>query len=179
MDECCLIFDMKITSNVSDKYHTECYLNREPSDLTFELTFHNGYENAPPQRQVAMRQKIFEEEKAIRKKMTDDPEQCMELLLEWRKMNYTELAKRIGLNERTIRRTVNGETTPKAENGALICFGLNLPPLISGKLLDVLRCPLDPMRNSDHQWIQEALHVKYLEPMSAVRNYLTPYGVQI
>lgn len=31
----------------------------------------------------------------IRKQMTDDPEQCMELLLKWRKMNYTDLGLEI------------------------------------------------------------------------------------
>ncbi len=179
MDECCLIFDMKVSGGIDERYHSECYLNREQSDITFELTFHNGYENAPPERQVAMRQKLYEEAKAVRLKMTDDPEQCMKVLLEWRDMNYTELAKEIGVNERTIRRTVNGETTPKVENGALICFALHLPPLLSDKLLNVLRCPLDPIRNQDHQWIREALYMKYPEPISAVRKYLAPYGVTL
>ena len=32
--------------------------------------------------------------------MTDDPDQCMELLLGWRKMKYTELADAIDLNEK-------------------------------------------------------------------------------
>ena len=179
MDECCLIFDMKVASRVDERYYSECYLNREPSDITFELTFHNGYENAPPQRQVEMRQKLYEEAKGIRLKMTDDPEQCMQLLLEWRDMNYTELAAEIGVNEKTVRRTVKGETTPKPENGALICFALHLPPMLSEKLLEVLRCPLDPIRNQDHQWIKEALYIKYPEPISAVRKYLAPYGVTL
>lgn len=43
MDECCLVFDMAITSKVESTYHTVCYLNREPSDITFDITFHNGY----------------------------------------------------------------------------------------------------------------------------------------
>ena len=128
---------------------------------------------------MAYRQRLFEEAKAVRLKMTDDPEQCMKVLLEWRGMNYTELAKEIGVNERTIRRTVNGETTPKVENGVLICFALHLPPLVSDKLLHVLRCPLDPIRNQDHQWIREALYMKYPEPISAVRKYLAPYGVTL
>ena len=165
MDECCLIFDMKVASRVDERYYSECYLNREPSDITFELTFHNGYENAPPQRQVEMRQKLYEEAKGIRLKMTDDPEQCMQLLLEWRDMSSG--------------RTVKGETTPKPENGALICFALHLPPMLSEKLLEVLRCPLDPIRNQDHQWIKEALCMKYPEPISAVRKYLAPYGVTL
>ena len=34
---------MAITSKVESTYHTVCYLNREPSDITFDITFHNGY----------------------------------------------------------------------------------------------------------------------------------------
>ena len=177
MDECCLIFDMRVTSNVDERYHTECYLNREPSDITFELTYHNGYENAPPERQVAYRRKEYEDAKAICLKMTDDPEQCMQLLLDWRGLTYTALADITKLSERTIRRTVNGETTPKPENGVLICLGMHLPPIISTKLLNVLRCPLDPMRNQEHMWLQEALFLKYPEPLSAAKRYLEPYGI--
>lgn len=52
------------------------------------------------------------------------------------------------------------------------------PPVISAKLLEVLNCKLMPM-NSEHQWINEALHVKYPEPLWAVRKYLEQYGVKI
>jgi hypothetical protein len=178
MDECCLVFDMTITSKVAHQYHTECFLNREPSDITFEIKYHNGFQNAPQERQVAMRKKQHEEALEIRKQMTDDPEQCMELLLKWRDMNYTDLGLEIARDPKTISRTVKGETTPKVETAALICFGLGLPPVLSEKLMAVLRCPLNPM-NPNHQWINEALHVKYPEPLWAVQDYLRQYGVEI
>ncbi len=57
MDECCLVFDMKVISRHCADYHTACFLNREQSDITFKLEFHNGYQNSPQERQVAMRQK--------------------------------------------------------------------------------------------------------------------------
>ena len=179
MDECCLIFDMKITSQIREEYHTACYLNRLDSNVTFEVKFHNGFENAPQARQVEMRKKQQEEEMTIRKQMTDDPEQCMDLLLNWRKMNYTDLGCEIDRDPKTISRTVKGATKPTPETGALICFGLHLPPLISKKLLDVLGCPLNPMRNPSHQWINEALYLKYPEPVDVIREYLKLYGVEI
>ncbi len=178
MDECCLVFDMKITSKVGEEYHTACFLNREDSNITFELKFHNGYQNAPQERQVAMRKKQQEEDLAIRKQMTDDPEQCMDLLLKWRGMKYTDLGDAIDRDPKTISRTVKGETTPKVETAALICFGMHRPPCISFKLMEVLRCPLSPV-NPAHQWISEALCIKYPEPLWAVREYLAPYGVEI
>lgn len=157
MDECCLVFDMKVTSRHGSDYYTACFLNREQSDVTFELKFHNGYQNAPQERQVAMRQKQLEEEIAIRKKMTDDPEQCMELLLDWRKTNYTELGLEIDRNPKTISRIAKGETSTTVETAALICFGLHLPPTISDKLLPVLHCNLSPIK-VEHQWIY---HVRF------------------
>ena len=178
MDECCLVFDMKITSEVRNVYHTVCYLNREPSDITFELTYHNGYQNAPQERQIAMRKKEQEEWLDIRRQMTDDPEQCMDLLLKWRGMKYTELADAIDINERTIRRTVRGETTPKLETAVRICFALHLPPTISEKLLEVLDCKLKPT-DPKHQWIKEALTLKYPESYDVAREWLSMYEVEI
>ena len=84
MDECCLIFDMRITSQVGADYHTACFLNRESSDITFEIKFHNGYQNAPQERQIAYRKQQQAEWTRIRGQMTDDPLQCMKLLLDWR-----------------------------------------------------------------------------------------------
>lgn len=178
MDECCLAFDIKITSKIENIYHTVCYLNREPSDITFEVKYHNGYENAPQERQVAMRQKQMDEWMNIRKQMTDDPEQCMELLLNWRGMNYTDLGLEIDRDPKTISRTVKGTTTPKVETAALICFALHLPPMISEKLMEVLGCKLKPT-NEKHQWINEALHVKYPESLHNVVEYLKPYGIDL
>jgi hypothetical protein len=178
MDECCLVFDMTVTSKVADKYHTECFLNREPSDITFEIKYHNGYQNAPQDRQVAMRKKQQEEYIAIRKQMTDDPEQCMKLLLDWRDMKYTDLGDAIDRDPKTISRTVRGETVPSVETAALICFGLHLPPILSEKLMEVLNCKLQPMK-MEHQWIKEALLLKYPEPVWEIQEYLAPYGVEI
>lgn len=178
MDECCLVFDMKVTSRHCSDYHTACFLNREQSDVTFELKFHNGYQNAPQERQVAMRQKQLEEEITIRRQMTDDPEQCMELLLDWRKTNYTELGLEIDRNPKTISRIAKGETSTTVETAALICFGLHLPPTISEKLLSVLHCSLSPIK-IEHQWIREALALKYPEPVWAIQEYLAAYGVEI
>ena len=178
MDECCLAFDMKITSKVESQYHTVCYLNREPSDITFEIKYHNGYENAPQERQVAMRQKPMQEWMDIRKQMTDAPEQCMELLLDWRGMNYTDFGLMIDRDPKTISRTVKGTTAPKVKTEALICLAMKLPPMISDKLMDVLGCKLKPM-DMKHQWINEALHVKYMDSLDAVAEYLEPYGIDL
>ena len=178
MDECCLIFDMKITSEYGRSYHTVCYLNREDSNVTFEIKYHNGFENAPAERQIEYRMRQQAEWMNIRRQMTDDPCQCMNLLMEWRGMEYTQLADSIDISERTIRRIANGETSPKMESAVRICLGLHLPPIISEKLLDVLGCKLLPM-NTEHQWIKEALTLKYPESFDAVCSWLRDYKVEL
>lgn len=178
MDECCLVFDLKVTCNISNEYHTICYLNREDSNITYEVKYHNGFENSPQKRQIEMRKKQMAENMKIRKQMTEDPEQCMKLLLDWRDMDYTSLGAEIEVAPKTISRTVKGETTPKVETAALICFGLNLPPTISEKLMSVLGCKLN-LNKEEHQWINEALQVKYPEPIWAIKEYLETYGVHL
>ena len=57
-------------------------------------------------------------------------------------------------------------------------FEHNHPTLISEKLLEVLGCRLMPM-NPSHQWINEALHVKYPEPFKSAQSYLEAFDVEI
>ena len=178
IDECCLVFDMKIRdSKVGADYHTACFLNREPNDIEFELKYNNLYKNMIPSAQAEYRKKVYEEEMAIRKKMTDDPEQCMNLLLEWRHTNYTELADKIGRDPKTISRTVTGKTKPNVDTAALICLGLNLSPILSDKLMAVLHCTIYNSIDEREQWINEALHIKYPEPVYVAQEYLAQYGV--
>lgn len=111
--------------------------------------------------------------------MTDDPRQCIQLIMDWKNVKYTELGKTIDRDPKTLSRIVKGETEPSQDTLILICFGLHLPPVISDKLLDVFGCPLNPVKNPDHQWIKEALFMKYPESMRVVRNYLAPYGITL
>jgi len=178
MDECCLLFDLKVTSRVGSYFHTACFLNREESDVTFEIKYHNGFENAPQERQIAMRKKHQAEWMEIRKQMTDDQSQCMELLLDWRKMKYTELADSIDINARTVSRIAHGENAPELKTAVRICFALRLPPMISEKLLDVFGCKLMPT-NIDHQWIKETLQMRYPYSYDENVDWLSMYGVEI
>lgn len=68
--------------------------------------------------------------------------------------------------------------TPRVENAVRICFALHLPPAISEKLLEVLSCKLKPT-DPNHQWIKEALYLKYPESYDAVCEWLLDYGVEL
>ena len=178
MDECCLIFEMKITSKVGRDYHTACFLNREQSDFTYEIKFLNGYQNASKEQQVEMRKKQQAESIKIRSKMNENAGECLECLLNWRNMTYTELADAIDINEKTVSRIIKGKNRPKFETVIRMCFALNLPPIISEKLIDVFGYKIIPT-NSDHLWINEALHLKYPESYDNVVEWLHDFDVKI
>ena len=59
MDECCLVFDMKVksSSKVGADYHTACFLNREENNFEFELKFNNQYKYMKPDAQADYRKK--------------------------------------------------------------------------------------------------------------------------
>lgn len=61
MDECCLIFDLKIISKVGSDYVPVCYLNRESNDVTFEIKFHNDFQNVFQKKQIELRKRQQEE----------------------------------------------------------------------------------------------------------------------
>jgi hypothetical protein len=176
MDECCLVFNMEVKGAVNTEYHTICYLNREPGGYTFDICYDEEFISKPKAQQIEFRKKEKAEEKAIFQQMTNDPGQCMECLLRWREMSYAELATAIDRSDRTIRRTVSGTTQPNTETAVLICLGLNLPPLISNRLLEVLGVKLMP-GNENHLWYQEALNVKWRDPVEDTKDYLKEYGV--
>lgn len=178
MDECCLVFDLKIKNIINEDYQTVCFLNRNDGDVTFEYKFNNKLQNVPKADQIAYRKKQLQENAKIRKQMTDEPEQCIQLLLKWRGKNYSDLGDAIDLNPKTISRTVKGETVPKVETVARICFGLHLPPDISQKLFDVFGCKLN-FNNMEHQCIREALTYKYPEPFDVILDFLEDYGVNL
>jgi hypothetical protein len=51
MDECCLIFDLSIKSGCKERYHSECFLNRdETSDIAFDIVYGRGYQHASPEK---------------------------------------------------------------------------------------------------------------------------------
>lgn len=180
MDECCLIFDIKIKNNVRKEFHTVCYLNRESSnnDITIQYVYHNGYENECKEEQIELHKRKQEEYISLRKQMTDDPGQCLNLLLEWKGINYTDLVKTTGISDRTFRRIKEGKNVLETKNAAKICFALNLPPILSEKLLGVLGVKFVVV-NTEHQWIKEALTTKYADSYEDICAWLAQFDVII
>lgn len=178
MDECCLVFDMKIEGGVNASYHTECYLNRDRYNYDIQYEYHNGFENCTQERQREIRKQDMSEALEKRREMDDIPRHCLKVLLKWRKMNQAELADTIDVDEKTIHRIMSEEVQAQLKTAVKICFALNLPPILSKKLLEVLHCTLNDL-NEEHQWIKEALETRYTQPYEAIIEELAFFGVKL
>lgn len=176
-DECCLLFDMSISGTMDISYQTICYLNRTiRPDIKIDIHYHER-DILPQAAQIAYRKKERAEEMEIRMQMTDDPRQCMELLLKWREMKQTDLAAEIEVSPRTISRIINGDTKPDKHTAVKICLGLRLCPSISSKLLEVLDCNLLPNKEED-QCLNEALMYKYYD-IEEAKDFLHDFGCEL
>lgn len=178
MDECCLAFNMELKCAVRPEYHSVCYLNREESAYTFECKWSDDFKTKTPEEQKTLRLKEKAEATEIRKKMTDDPKQCLELVMAWRQMSNFDLGTAMGRDDRTVRRTLNGESKPSVETTVLMCLALNAPPCISSKLLEVFGNPLSPI-DTTHQFYQEALSVMWMCPVEDTQAYLRGFGIEL
>ena len=133
MDECCLIFDLTVkSSNIKERYYSECYLNRdEGSTIVFEITYNDGYQHATQEKQNKLLEEQILEENRMYMQLPNDYRTCLEMVREWRGLTYNELEAKTMLNERTIRRIINGEANGSLESLVLICLALKLPKISS------------------------------------------------
>src|SRR5699024_3267352 len=129
MEECCLIFTITVHSKerIATNYHSECVLNRDQnSPFDFEINFHHGYETSTPDKQLAYLEKVVKENSEIYKKLNNDFCDCMNTVKEWRGYTFIDIAARIPMEERQIRRIFNGESKGSIQALISICLALYL-----------------------------------------------------
>lgn len=192
MDECCLVFELSVANRIGEKYHSECFLNRdEHSNIDLNVNFSNGYENSPKEKQLKLLSQTIAEEYEILSHLPNDYSLALKYVIDWRnrqveeikkahpykrvdKITAKEIAKRAEINEATVRRTINGEKT-STNTLILICFALHLPYEISRHIIDHSPCPLR-MSDPNHQFYAFALRVHYGKTVSEVKQILKEYG---
>lgn len=178
MDECCLIFDLTIKSDgVKERYHTECYLNRDQgSPLEFNFTYNDGYQHASPEKQKNLIKEHVLEEQRMFKKLPTDYLTCLEMVKDWRDLTYEELAEKTLINERTIRGIVKGERG-SIESLVSICLALKLPYKISNHIIKNSPYSLN-LHDDNHMWYEFVLTHKYLNSMNEIRDFLIDQGAE-
>ncbi len=179
MDECCLIFELTIKSGVKDRYYSECFLNRdETSSVSFDITYKDGYQFATPEKQKELLKNTLIEENHIYRQLTTDYCGCLELVRKWRDITNEELGERILMDERTVRRIINGETKGSITTLVAICLALHLPPHISNHIINQSPHSLN-FRNESHIWYNFALTHLYPKSMDEIRCFLLDKGAKI
>lgn len=125
MEECSLRFDIEAITkkDISERYFSYCVLNRDAnSPYEMQIKFHNGYENSTDEKQTEYLCKTQEEEFAIFKSLPRDFKGTIENLKKWRKLTNKDIADAMLVNERTVRRILNGESGTSIENMTVFSF---------------------------------------------------------
>lgn len=183
MDECALVFDLSVRSGEGERYHTECFLNRDKaSTVVFNVDFTNGLQNSTntEKRKKAVVDQLMAENRLIAS-LTDDYVDSLEKAITWRseiegeKITAVEIGKRTGLNEATVRRALKGDKASQTETFVLICLSLHLPYKASHKIIDNSPSPL-VMRDTNHQWYDFALQHLYPKTVDEIKTELASYG---
>lgn len=132
---CCLIFDLSIKSSVKGRYHRECFLNRdESSAISFDIKYGGGYEHSTQEKKAQLLKEVVAENARIYNELPNSYTSSLKMVRKWRKVTFKELEERTMLNERTIRRIVNGEEPGSINSIILICLGLHLQDQIQVEL---------------------------------------------
>jgi transcriptional regulator with XRE-family HTH domain len=178
MDECCLVFDLSIRSGVKERYHNECFLNRdETSTISFDVVYGKGYQHATPEKQSELLASVLTEKARIYAELPNCYIASLQKVREWRDITYDELAERILIDARTIRRIMNGETNGSILSLVWICLGLHLPPEISNHIIDKSHHSLN-YTNDSHVYYRFAINHLYAKKVEEIRAFLLRQGAE-
>ncbi|EMG9622864.1 helix-turn-helix transcriptional regulator [Listeria monocytogenes] len=140
IDECALLFEMKIPlkpPTIPQEWLLELVLNREQqAPFELEISWNKGYQHATPAKQAAYLQEILTENTRMYQKLTNDVSDCLQQVLKWRGLTRKELAEKIPMEERQIRRIFSGESSGSLPTLVAICLVLYLPSIISFHIIE-------------------------------------------
>ena len=178
MEECCLVFELSVKSGCKERYYTECFLNRDKtSNIDFDIKYCNGFEHSSPEKKAQILAETLAEEMRVYNELPNSYTSSLKIVREWKKVTYKELAEKILVNERTIRRIVNGEEPGSINSIVLICLGLHLPPNISSHIIHNSPFSLN-FNNNSHIWYNFALTHLYAKSMDEIRTFLQEHGAE-
>jgi len=178
MDECCLVFDLSIKSRVKERYHSECFLNRdETSTISFDIVYGKGYQHAAPEKKAALLKDMLAENAHMYNELPNSYTASLKKVREWRGITFDELAERISIDARTIRRIVNGENNGSLNSLILICLGLHLPPEITNHIIEKSPHSLN-YTNDSHVYYRFVINHYYAKTIDETRTFLLQQGAE-
>jgi transcriptional regulator with XRE-family HTH domain len=137
MDECCLVFDLRIKSlgKYGEEFFTECVLFRDAaSNIVFEA--HYSSDNKDNPNHAEMIKKYNTELLNVARMLPATFSGTLNALIDWRGMTEEELAEAASISEKTIQRLRNSEPdNVTIETVVQLSIGMKLPPVLSNCLL--------------------------------------------
>lgn len=178
MDECCLIFDLSVKAGCREKYHSECFLNRdETSTIDFEIKYCNGYENSTKEKQNKYLEELMAENARMYDMLSNNYLDCLDKLKKWRKITFVQLANKVLMDERQLRRIFKGESSGSLNALISICLAMHLPPEISFHIIEKSPFTLS-MGDENHRWYRFVLTYYYGRSMDEIRCFLNEHNVE-
>lgn len=178
MDECCLIFDLSVKAGCREKYHSECFLNRdETSTIDFEIKYCNGYENSTKEKQNKYLEELMAENARMYDMLSNNYLDCLDKLKKWRKITFVQLANKVLMDERQLRRIFKGESNGSLNALISICLAMHLPPEISFHIIEKSPFTLS-MGDENHRWYRFVLTYYYGRSMDEIRCFLNEHNVE-
>jgi transcriptional regulator with XRE-family HTH domain len=176
VDECCLAFDLSICGKMEERYHRECFLNRDqgsPIDFDIVYTGDNG-ELDDERRKKLLHDTVMEEAKVL-DGLSNNYTKAWKELLKWRGISQAELSRRTTITEKTIGNIINGETVGTINNVVLMCLAANLPWDMSDYLIQRSGHQL-LYNNDDHNWYRFVLKHMYPKSIPEIQAFLQEQG---
>ncbi|MDG6162104.1 helix-turn-helix transcriptional regulator [Lactococcus formosensis] len=180
MHECALLFTISSrTKSGSADFQLSCVLNRDKdAPYELEIKFHKGYENSTPEKQAEYLAEIMVDNDRMYNSLSNDPTDCLKKVLEWRGMTRKALADKIPMEEKQIRRIINGESNGSIQSMVSICLALYLPPEISLHIIE--KSNLSFKFNDDsHKWYKFVLMNYVGKSLDETRAFLKKYNVTL
>lgn len=179
MDECAIAFDLSLLNPevYGESYHTECFLNKdEHSPFQFGYKYCGEKPLTPEEEEEALERYLMKAQK-IANGFTDDFSYCMKESKTLLGLSYNDIADRVNIDERQVRRIFDGESG-SLESIVAIIFAMELPPQLSLPLMD--RSPHRLMAGKDeHNWIKVAFQTMWGKNLEEVRKKLQEHGVNL
>lgn len=178
MDECCLVFNLSVKEGCREKYHSECFLNRdETSTIDFEIKYCNGYENSTKEKQNKYLEELMAENARMYDLLSNNYLDCLDKLKKWRKITFVELSEKVLMDERQLRRIFKGESKGSLNALILICLAMHLPPDISFHIIEKSPFTLS-MGDENHRWYRFLIIYYYGKSMDEIRCFLSEHNVE-
>ena len=180
MDECAIPFEIEAVRGVSAtvRYYTECILFREKdSPYVLELKFNEQYLKQSGKEKEEVLQEALEDGRKLVLRLTNDFATSMRLAKDWSGMTYEEIADKVNLDKRQVRRIFHGEGT-KTNTLVAILLAMKLPVEVSLKLMELSPCPLR-FSNQEHCIFYHALITLRGYDMDVIRKKLDKLGATL